>query len=73
MEQLVPLLMQYMEENCRPLVQEKVSEELDETKGDLKQDLPHTIMDYITGEEANPMVAKIVTAMGDDFLERIKS
>ncbi|KAF9981437.1 hypothetical protein BGZ75_007290 [Mortierella antarctica] len=73
MEQLLPVLMNYMEEHCRPLVQEKVSEELDETKGDLKQDLPHTIMDYITGDEANPMVAKIVTAMGDDFLERIKS
>ncbi|KAF9961309.1 hypothetical protein BGZ72_004230 [Mortierella alpina] len=73
MEQLLPMLMNYMEEHCRPLVQEKVSEELDETKGDLKQDLPHTIMDYITGDEANPMVAKIVTAMGDDFLERIKS
>ncbi|CAO3568256.1 unnamed protein product [Mortierella alpina] len=73
MEQLVPVLLKYMEENCRPLVREKVSEELDETKGDLKQDLPQTVMDYINGEDGVPMLATIAKTMGDDFLERLKS
>ncbi|KAG0216519.1 hypothetical protein BGX28_000033 [Mortierella sp. GBA30] len=73
MDQLAPLLINYIEEHARPLVQDKVTEELDETKVDLKQDLPHTIMAYITGDEANPMVAQIIKSMGEDFIDRVKS
>ncbi|KAI1319428.1 hypothetical protein EDD11_004005 [Mortierella claussenii] len=72
MEQLTPLLMSFLEEHARPHVQEKVTEELDETKVDLKRDMPDTIMEQIKGTEANPVVSQLVSAMGDKLIERIK-
>jgi hypothetical protein len=72
MDQLTPLLINFLEEHARPHVKDKVTEELDETKVDLKKDLPHTIMEYIQGSESNAIVAQIVSAMGDDFINRIK-
>ncbi|KAG0322102.1 hypothetical protein BGZ99_003523 [Dissophora globulifera] len=72
MESLTPLLVNFLEEHARPHVQTKVTEEIDETKVDLKQDLPGTIMENVQGEDSNPLVAQVVAAMGDKFLERVK-
>ncbi|KAG0285912.1 hypothetical protein BGZ98_005289 [Dissophora globulifera] len=72
MDSLTPLLMNFLEEKARPHVQSKVTEEIDETKVDLKQDLPGTIMENVQGEDSNPLVAQVVAAMGDKFLERVK-
>ncbi|KAF9182677.1 hypothetical protein BGZ51_005743 [Haplosporangium sp. Z 767] len=73
MEGLTTMLVKYLEDFARPHVQEKVTEEIDETKVDLKRDLPETIMSYITGEEANQIVAQIVSNMGEDFIEKVRS
>ncbi|KAF9420086.1 hypothetical protein BGZ94_009211 [Podila epigama] len=78
MDQLTPVLINYLDEYARPHVQEKVTEELDETKVDLKRDLPTTIMDYIKGEGenregGNALIAQIASVLGDDFIERVKS
>ncbi|KAG0020570.1 hypothetical protein BGZ81_009285 [Podila clonocystis] len=78
MEQLTPLLFNYLEENARPHVQERVGEEIDDTKVNLKRDLPGTIMDYIKGvgehaEQSNPFIAQIANHLGDDFIETVRS
>ncbi|KAG0029900.1 hypothetical protein BGZ82_007688 [Podila clonocystis] len=78
MEQLTPLLFNYLEENARPHVQERVGEEIDDTKVNLKRDLPGTIMDYIKGvgehaEQSNAFIAQIANHLGDDFIETVRS
>ncbi|KAF9898402.1 hypothetical protein BX616_004079, partial [Lobosporangium transversale] len=73
MEQLTPLLMNFLEEYGRPHVQEKVTEELDETKVELKRDMPNTMVEYIKDSEANPIVSQLADVMGDDLFERVKS
>ncbi|KAF9084651.1 hypothetical protein BGX29_007219 [Mortierella sp. GBA35] len=73
MDALTPVLINFLEEHARPHVQEKVTEELGETKVDLKKDLPDTIMDYIKGDEGFPMIANIISNMGDDFMDKIRS
>ncbi|KAF9146524.1 hypothetical protein BGX30_014589 [Mortierella sp. GBA39] len=72
MDALTPILLNFLEEHARPHVQEKVSEELDETKVDLKKDLPDTLMDYIKGDDGIPMIANIISNLGDDFMEKIR-
>ncbi|KAF9550837.1 hypothetical protein EC957_011384 [Mortierella hygrophila] len=72
MDALTPILLNFLEEHARPHVQEKVSEELDETKVDLKKDLPDTMMDFIKGEDGIPMIANIISNLGDDFMEKIR-
>ncbi|KAF9356715.1 hypothetical protein BGX26_004871 [Mortierella sp. AD094] len=77
MDKLVPLLMNVIEEKARPHVQTKVTEELNSTKGDLKEDLPGTIMKYLSGEDGNgggnPMVAQIISKLGPNFTRRLTS
>ncbi|KAF9132865.1 hypothetical protein BGW39_011158 [Mortierella sp. 14UC] len=73
MDALTPILLNFLEEHARPHVQEKVTEELDETKVDLKKDLPDTLMDYIKGEEGFPMLANIISNMGDEFMEKVRA
>ncbi|KAF9322273.1 hypothetical protein BG003_003284 [Podila horticola] len=78
MEQLTPLLFNYLEENARPHVQDRVAEEIDDTKVNLKRDLPQTIMDYIKGvgehaEQSNAFIAQIANHLGDDFIDTIRS
>jgi len=72
MDSLTPLLMNFLEEHARPHIQDKVSEELTETKGELKTEMPDMIKEHITGPESNPLVAQIVSSMGDDFMERVR-
>lgn len=73
MDALTPILLNFLEEHARPHVQEKVSEELDETKVDLKKDMPDTIMDYIKSDEGIPMIANLLANLGDDFMEKIRA
>ncbi|KAF9114921.1 hypothetical protein BGX27_009468 [Mortierella sp. AM989] len=73
MDALAPILMKFLEEHARPHVQEKVTEELDETKVDLKRDLPGTIFDQIQSADSNPVVAQVAESMGDKLIDRIKS
>jgi hypothetical protein len=73
MDSLTPILLNFLEEHARPHVQEKVTEELNETKVDLKKDLPDSIMDYIKGEDGFPMIANIVSNMGDDFMQKVRA
>ncbi|KAF9300255.1 hypothetical protein BGZ74_008098 [Mortierella antarctica] len=78
MEQLTPLLFNYLEENARPHVQVRVAEEIDDTKVNLKRDLPGTIMDYIKGvgehaEQSNAFIAQIANHLGDDFIDTVRS
>ncbi|KAG0348279.1 hypothetical protein BG004_005507 [Podila humilis] len=78
MNQLTPLLFNYLEENARPHVQEKVDEEINETKVDLKRDLPDTILDYIRGvgegaQDANAFIVSIAQHLGDDFADEVRS
>ncbi|KAF9905106.1 hypothetical protein EC991_001992 [Linnemannia zychae] len=73
MDALTPILINFLDEHARPHVQEKVTEELDETKVDLKKDLPTTVMDYIKGEDGIPMIANILENLGDDFMEKIRA
>ncbi|KAF8949314.1 hypothetical protein BGZ47_006851 [Haplosporangium gracile] len=73
MDALTPILLNFLEEHARPHVQEKVTEELDETKVDLKKDLPDSIMEYIQGDQGIPMIANIISNLGDDFMEKIRA
>ncbi|KAF9110232.1 hypothetical protein BGX27_006624 [Mortierella sp. AM989] len=77
MNKLVPLLMDVLDQKARPHVQTKVREQLDSTKGDLKQDLPNTIMRYLSGDdgngEANPLIQQIVSKLGPNFMNRLTS
>ncbi|KAG0050957.1 hypothetical protein BGZ83_004250 [Gryganskiella cystojenkinii] len=72
MEGLTPLLMNFLEEHARPHIQEKVTEEMDETKGELKTEMPDMIREHVTGPESNPMIAQIISSMGEDFMERVR-
>ncbi|KAK3815361.1 MAG: hypothetical protein J3Q66DRAFT_344462 [Benniella sp.] len=71
--QLSPLLMQFLEEHGTPVVQEKVTEEVDETKVELKQDLPGQVQQYADSDDAHPMVKQANSVMGDKFSEHVKS
>ncbi|KAF9198031.1 hypothetical protein BGZ49_001288 [Haplosporangium sp. Z 27] len=77
MDKLAPLLMQILEEKARPHVQTKVTEELDSTKVDLKEDLPNTVMRFLSGDdgdgEANPLVSQIISKLGPNFMRRLTS
>ncbi|KAF9357403.1 hypothetical protein BGX26_003790 [Mortierella sp. AD094] len=72
MDALAPILMNFLEEHARPHVKDKVTEELDETKVELKEELPGSIMDQINGEDGNPLIAQVAESMGDKLLEKIK-
>ncbi|KAF9165014.1 hypothetical protein DFQ26_000736 [Actinomortierella ambigua] len=80
MDQLLPVLMNFLEEKARPHVQGKVTEEVDEAKVDMKDSLPDQALDFIKGvgeageESGNALIAMIVDRIGGDSLkERIKS
>ncbi|KAF9931852.1 hypothetical protein FBU30_009432 [Linnemannia zychae] len=73
MDSLSNILVNFLEEKARPHVQEKVTEELGETKVELKKDMPDTIMEYINGEDGFPMIGGIISNLGDDFMEKIRS
>ncbi|KAF9175073.1 hypothetical protein BGX21_009326 [Mortierella sp. AD011] len=77
MDKLVPLLMNVIEEKSRPHVQAKVTEELDSTKVDLKEDLPNTIIKFLSGEDGsgggNPLVGQIISKLGPSFTRRLAS
>jgi hypothetical protein len=66
------MLMEFLEEHGRPVVQEKVTEEVDETKVELKQDLPGQVQQYADSEEAHPMVKQANSVMGDKFSEHVQ-
>ncbi|KAF9345896.1 hypothetical protein BGX34_004381 [Mortierella sp. NVP85] len=70
--QLSPMLLQFLEDEGRPIVQEKVTEEVDETKVELKQDLPGQVQQYADSEEAHPMVKQANSIMGDKFSEHVQ-
>ncbi|KAF8981584.1 hypothetical protein BGZ46_002566 [Entomortierella lignicola] len=73
MDGFAPMIMGVIEKHARPHVQEKVTEELGETKVELKQELPGSIVEHIQGPESNPMIAQVADSMGDKLIERIKS
>ncbi|KAG0020343.1 hypothetical protein BGZ80_004357 [Entomortierella chlamydospora] len=72
MEALTPILMNFLEEHARPHVKEKVSEELDETKVDLKENLPDSVMEHLKSQDANPMISQVADSMGDKLMEHIR-
>ncbi|KAF9902314.1 hypothetical protein BX616_001979 [Lobosporangium transversale] len=78
MSQLVPLLMNFVEQQARPHVQEKVTEQLNSTRTDLKNDLPNTIINFLSGndgnnEGGNSMVSQILSKLGPNFPNRLRS
>ncbi|KAG0373952.1 hypothetical protein BGX24_011028 [Mortierella sp. AD032] len=76
MDKVTPLLMNFLEQQARPQVQSKVTEQLNTTKGDLKNDLPNTILNYLTGKDgagANPMISQLVSTLGPNLLKSVTS
>ncbi|KAF9938230.1 hypothetical protein BGZ67_000375 [Mortierella alpina] len=78
MNQLVPMLMNFVEQQARPPLQEKVTEQISTTKADLKNDLPNTIMAYLSGGDGNgsqgdPVISTIISKLGPSFTNRLSS
>ncbi|KAK3839084.1 MAG: hypothetical protein JOS17DRAFT_168486 [Linnemannia elongata] len=79
MDKVAPLLMSFLDQQARPQVQAKVTEQLNTTKGDLKNDLPNTILNYLSGKDAhdgagsNPMISQLVSALGPNLLKSVSS
>ncbi|KAG0232991.1 hypothetical protein B0O80DRAFT_472150 [Mortierella sp. GBAus27b] len=78
MNQLVPLLTDYIEKAARPHLQTKVTEQFNQSRGELKNGLPSTIMNFLTGQDgnggnSNPMVSKIIDQLGPNFQNRLTS
>ncbi|KAF9910354.1 hypothetical protein EC991_006853 [Linnemannia zychae] len=76
MDKVAPLLMNFLEQQARPQVQAKVTEQLNATKGDLKSELPNTILNYLSGKDgagANPMISQLVSTLGPNLLKSVTS
>ncbi|KAG0255599.1 hypothetical protein BG011_005040 [Mortierella polycephala] len=77
MDQLTPMLMSILEKQARPNVQQKITEQINTTKGDLKKDLPNTIMASIKGNDGNgggnAMISQIIDSLGPNFMSRVTS
>ncbi|KAG0089894.1 hypothetical protein BGZ93_004405 [Podila epicladia] len=78
MDKLTPLLMNFIEQNARPPVQAKVTEQLNSTKTDLKSTLPATIMNYLTGSSSeggsgNAVLSQLVNSLGPSFSNALSS
>ncbi|KAK3824888.1 MAG: hypothetical protein J3Q66DRAFT_326297 [Benniella sp.] len=75
MDQLGPLLMNYIEQAARPHLQSKVTEQSNRSRSELKNDLPNTIMNFFKGqdEDSNPAVAQIISQLGPNFQSRLSS
>ncbi|KAF9295220.1 hypothetical protein BKA57DRAFT_488174 [Linnemannia elongata] len=79
MDKVAPLLMSFLDQQARPQVQSKVTEQLNTTKGDLKNDLPNTILNYLSGKDAhdgaggNPMISQLVSSLGPNLLKSVSS
>ncbi|KAG0204191.1 hypothetical protein B0O80DRAFT_450866 [Mortierella sp. GBAus27b] len=71
--QINEVMGQFLEEHGRPIVQEKVTEEVEETKVDLKRDLPNHINEYTQSDDANKNVKQVAEVMGDKFTDKVKS
>ncbi|KAF9344279.1 hypothetical protein BGX34_005814, partial [Mortierella sp. NVP85] len=65
MQNLSDVLNTFLEERGTPIVQEKVSEEVYETKVELKQDLPGQIQQYAASDDAHSVVKQASSVMGD--------
>ncbi|KAI1304280.1 hypothetical protein EDD11_005234 [Mortierella claussenii] len=77
MNQLAPLLKSFLEQQARPHVQTKVAEHINSTKGDLKNDLPNTIINYLSGKDGNgggnSVVSEILSKLGPNFMTKLNS
>lgn len=77
MDALAPMLMTFLEQQARPAVQSKVTEQLDSTKGDLKSSLPNTIMSYLSGSDGNgggnAMISQLMSSLGPNFMSKVSS
>ncbi|KAF9429987.1 hypothetical protein BGZ76_001005 [Entomortierella beljakovae] len=73
MDSLAPILMNFLEEHGRPPLQEKVTEEVDENKVDLKRELPGSIAEQLQGPDTNPIVSQVADGLGDKLVDHIKS
>ncbi|KAG9071964.1 hypothetical protein KI688_006183 [Linnemannia hyalina] len=79
MNNVTPLLMSFLDQQARPHVQGKVTEQLNTTKGDLKNDLPNTILNYLSGKDShdgaggNPMISELVSTLGPNVLKSVSS
>ncbi|KAF9146409.1 hypothetical protein BGX30_000755 [Mortierella sp. GBA39] len=79
MDKVTPLLMSFLDQKARPQIQGKVTEQLNTTKGDLKNDLPNTILNYLSGKDShdgaggNPMISQLVSALGPNLLKSVSS
>lgn len=79
MDKIAPLFTSFLDQQARPQVQAKVTEQLNSTKGDLKHDLPTTILNYLSGKDgnegasSNPMVSQLVSTLGPNLLKSITS
>ncbi|KAG0052125.1 hypothetical protein BGZ83_002951 [Gryganskiella cystojenkinii] len=77
MDTLAPMLMNFIEQQARPAVQTKVTEQLNSTKGDLKNSLPNTIMNYLSGSDGNgggnAMISQLMNSLGPNFMNKVSS
>jgi hypothetical protein len=79
MDKVAPLLMSFLDQQARPQVQAKVTEQLNSTKGDLKHDLPNTILNYLSGKDGhdgagdNPTLSQLVSTLGPNLLKSVTS
>ncbi|KAG0202970.1 hypothetical protein BGX33_009364 [Mortierella sp. NVP41] len=78
MDKVAPLLMSFLEQQARPQVQTKVTEQLNSTKGDLKANLPSTIIGYLSGKDGNggggsPMISQLISSLGPNLLHSVSS
>ncbi|KAF9085770.1 hypothetical protein BGX23_009391 [Mortierella sp. AD031] len=78
MDKVAPLLMSFLEQQARPQVQTKVTEQLNSTRGDLKANLPSTIIGYLSGKDGNggggsPMISQLISSLGPNLLHSVSS
>ncbi|KAF8939762.1 hypothetical protein BGZ47_008047 [Haplosporangium gracile] len=79
MDKATPLFMSFLDQQARPQVQAKVTEQLSTTKGDLKNDLPSTILNYLSDKDAhndaggNSMISQLISTLGPSLLKSVSS
>ncbi|KAF9195285.1 hypothetical protein BGZ51_002800 [Haplosporangium sp. Z 767] len=77
MNQLTLILMNFLEQKARPHVQQKVTEQINTTKCELKDELPNTVMNYLKGGDANgngnAMISQIIDSLGPNLMSRVSS
>ncbi|KAF9929992.1 hypothetical protein FBU30_001011 [Linnemannia zychae] len=77
MDKVSSLLVSFLEQQARPQIQAEVTQQLNSTKADLKNDLPNTILNYLTGKDGNgdgdPTMSQLVSNLGPNLLKSVSS